>query len=60
MTSSKSQRAANDRAAADAAYRKALGVKADAPLPSVLGSSSSSGAGRGGRGHAQKGKGTRK
>jgi hypothetical protein len=52
------QQAANDRAAADAAYRKALGV--EGALPNTLGNTSSAGSARGGRGSAQKGKGTRK
>ncbi|AZF93418.1 hypothetical protein KIY82_gp73 [Mycobacterium phage Centaur] len=49
----KKQRALEARAAADAAYRKALGVDSEQTLPASIGSSTSSGAARGGRGRSQ-------
>jgi hypothetical protein len=53
----KAKRRAKDRAKTDAAYRQALGISDDKPLPSKIGQATSGGASRGGRGAAQKGKG---
>ena len=44
----------------DEAYRKALGVADGQPLPGKIGQADSAGGARGGRGAAQKGKGSRK
>ena len=47
------------RAAADEAYRRALGLPQDGPLPNQLGQQSSAGAARGGKGAASHGRGRR-
>ncbi|AOZ61274.1 hypothetical protein SEA_DARTHPHADER_34 [Mycobacterium phage DarthPhader] len=53
MGAAKNVRAREARAAADAAYRKALGVEPDQKIPGSIGSFASSGAARGGRGRSQ-------